>query len=106
LLGLATVELLVAVGIFTLVFMISRYVSLGSIIASASFPLTMFVRHNICHAELQGYNTLIFFSIAMAFFLIYNHRTNIKRLIAGTEHRITNYYFSKRHQFKKDKTVS
>jgi acyl phosphate:glycerol-3-phosphate acyltransferase len=106
LLGLATVELLVAFGVFALVFIISRYVSLGSILGAASFPLAMFVRHNVYHAELQGYHTLIFFSIGMAFFLIYNHRANIKRLIAGTEHRITDYYFSKRHRFKKDGSAS
>jgi glycerol-3-phosphate acyltransferase PlsY len=96
LLGLATIELLISVGVFALVFVISRYVSLGSIAAAVSVPLTMFFRHNIFHADLQGYNTLIFFSIGISILLIYNHRANIQRLIAGTENRLTNYYFSKR----------
>jgi glycerol-3-phosphate acyltransferase PlsY len=89
LVGVATVELLVAVGIFMVVFYITRYVSLGSISAAVSFPLAMFFRHNIFHGELQGYHTLIFFSIGIALLLLYTHRENIQRLRAGTERRLT-----------------
>lgn len=89
LLGLATVEVLVAVGIFSLVFVLSRYVSLGSISAAVALPLAMLFRHNIFHAELTGYHTLIFFSIGISLLLLYTHRTNIRRLLAGTEHRLT-----------------
>ncbi|MBI1807477.1 MAG: glycerol-3-phosphate 1-O-acyltransferase PlsY [Ignavibacteria bacterium] len=89
LLGLATIELVVAVGVFSLVFVISRYVSLGSISGAVAFPLAMFFRHNLFHADLQGYHTLIFFSIGISLLLLYTHRANIKRLLEGTEHRLT-----------------
>jgi glycerol-3-phosphate acyltransferase PlsY len=89
LLGLATIELLVAIGVFSLVFLISRYVSLGSITAAVAFPLTMLFRHNLFHADLQGYHTLIFFSVGISLLLIFTHRSNIKRLLAGTENRLT-----------------
>ncbi|MBI5476536.1 MAG: glycerol-3-phosphate 1-O-acyltransferase PlsY [Ignavibacteriales bacterium] len=88
LLGLATIEVLVSIAIFSIVFAIFRYVSLGSIISALSFPLTMFFRHNIFKAELQGYNTLIFFSIGIALLIVFTHRANIKRLLEGTEHRL------------------
>lgn len=91
LLGLATIEVLMAIGVFTIVFLLSRYVSLGSISAAVSLPLAMLARHNIFHAELEGYHTLIFVSIGISVLLIYTHRANIKRLIAGTEHRLTDY---------------
>jgi glycerol-3-phosphate acyltransferase PlsY len=91
LLGLATIEVLMAIGVFTIVFLVSRYVSLGSISAAISFPLAMLARHNIFHAELEGYHTLIFFSIGISLLLIFTHRANIKRLLAGTEHRLTDY---------------
>ncbi len=91
LLGLATIEVLMALGVFTIVFLISRYVSLGSISAAITLPLSMLARHNIFHAELEGYHTLIFVSIGISLLLIYTHRENIKRLIAGTEHRLTDY---------------
>ena len=48
----------------------------------------MFFRHNIFHAELQGYNTLIFFTAGISLLLVYTHRANIKRLLSGTEHRL------------------
>ena len=96
LLGLATIELAVAVGVFSVVFMISRYVSLGSISGAVSFPLAMFFRHNIFHADLQGYHTLIFFSIGISMLLLYTHRANIKRLLDGTEHRLTRIRIHKR----------
>jgi len=89
LLGLAPVEVLVSLGIFLIVFIISKYVSLGSIASAIAFPLTMFFRHNIFKIDLQGYNTLIFFSIGISILVLYTHRENIKRLLAGTENRLT-----------------
>lgn len=91
LLGLATIEVLISIGIFTLVFIISRYVSLSSISGAIAFPVSMLVRHNVYNADLQGYHTLIFFSIGISLLLLYTHRTNIKRLIAGTENRLTRF---------------
>ncbi len=96
LLGLATIEVLVAIGVFGVVFLLSRYVSLGSITAAVSFPLAMFFRHNIFHAQLQGYHTLIFFSVGICFLLVYNHRANIRRLLDGTEHRLSRIHLPKK----------
>ena len=89
LLGLATVEVMVSVAVFALVLYVSRYVSLGSIAATISLPLTMFFRHNIFHGYLQGYHTLIFFTTGISLLLLYTHRSNIKRLIEGTEHKLS-----------------
>src|SRR3990172_7902951 len=44
---LITVDMLIAVGIFTLVVLVSRYVSLGSIIAAISVPSTLYIRENL-----------------------------------------------------------
>ncbi|MBI3195121.1 MAG: glycerol-3-phosphate 1-O-acyltransferase PlsY [Ignavibacteriae bacterium] len=96
LLALATIEILVTLGVFIIVFAIWRYVSLGSVIAALSFPVTMAFRHNVFHAYLEGYNTLIFFSIGISLLLIYTHRTNIKRLIEGTENRLSSSSLLKR----------
>jgi glycerol-3-phosphate acyltransferase PlsY len=71
-----------------IVFLISHYVSLGSLSAAISFPLTMFLRENVFMVDITGYNTLIYFSIAISFLIFFTHRTNIKRLLAGTENRI------------------
>lgn len=88
LIGVAPVEVAVSLGVFAIVFLISHYVSLGSLSAAVAFPLTMFFRENIFMVEVPGYNTLIFFSIAISLLIIYTHRANIKRLLKGTENRI------------------
>jgi glycerol-3-phosphate acyltransferase PlsY len=89
LLALAPIESGISLGVFSLVFTGSKYISLGSISAAVSLPLVMLVRHNIFEAELTGYNTLIYVSTGITMLLLFTHGTNIKRLIAGTENRLT-----------------
>jgi glycerol-3-phosphate acyltransferase PlsY len=88
LLGVAPIEVAVSFGVFALVFLITHYVSLGSLSAAVAFPLTMFFRENVFMAEVPGYNTLIFFSLGISLLIIYTHRANIRRLLKGTENKI------------------
>jgi acyl phosphate:glycerol-3-phosphate acyltransferase len=101
LIGIAPVEVAVSLGVFAIVFMISQYVSLGSLSAAVAFPLTMFFRENVFLVDIQGYNTLIYFSIAIALLIVFTHRSNIKRLLRGTENRITTIRL-----FRKKETAS
>ena len=73
--------------VFALVVMIlTRMVSLGSIMAAVLFPvLTIFIKDNYI---VDGYNYVIF-GIAMAVLVIFNHRSNLKRIYSGTENRIS-----------------
>jgi acyl phosphate:glycerol-3-phosphate acyltransferase len=87
LVGIAPIDISIAVGIFLLVLFSTGYVSLGSISAATAFPTTMFVRFNFFHVDIPGYHTLIFFSIATSLLLIFAHKSNIKRLFRGTESR-------------------
>lgn len=89
LIGIAPTEFAISVAVFLVVFFAWKYVSLGSISAAVAFPATLFVRYNIFGDEISSYKTLIIFSLAVAILLIYSHRQNIKRLIHGTENRIT-----------------
>jgi glycerol-3-phosphate acyltransferase PlsY len=93
--GVAPVEVAVSLGVFALVFFVTQYVSLGSLSAAVTFPATMFLRENVCFANIQGYNTLIFFSLGISLLIIYTHRTNIGRLLKGTENKIR--LFRNRH---------
>jgi glycerol-3-phosphate acyltransferase PlsY len=90
-LGLAPVEFVVAILVFTIVFMSWRYVSLGSILAAMAIPVTMFIRENFFHVDIPGYNTLVYFAIAVSLLITYTHRENIKRLLAGTESKLTHF---------------
>ncbi len=71
---------------FALILMIlTRMVSLGSISAAILFPvLTIFIND---HYLVEG--NYIIFGIIMAVFIAYNHRSNIKRLLNGTENTIS-----------------
>jgi glycerol-3-phosphate acyltransferase PlsY len=89
LLTLITIDMLIAVGIFTLVVLISRYVSLGSIIAAISVPATLFIRENLFHVDIPGYSTLFPFIIGVTALVIFTHRKNLVRIINGNENKIS-----------------
>lgn len=71
---------LILLGIFVVVVAITRYVSLGSIIACIAFPIGAFFKGN----------GLVFtiFSAILAIIAIARHNKNIERLIKGTESKI------------------
>jgi len=96
LVGVAPVEVGVSLVVFSLVFLVTHYVSLGSLSAAVAFPLTMFFRENVFMVAVPGYNTLIFFSIGISLLIIFTHRANIRRLLKGTENKIHRIpFFSK-----------
>ncbi|GMO53025.1 MAG: glycerol-3-phosphate 1-O-acyltransferase PlsY [Candidatus Endomicrobiellum trichonymphae] len=71
---------LIALAIFGLAFVFSRYVSLGSICAVISLPLTSYF---------LGYSAeVVIFTFAITLLIIYRHRTNIKRLIERSENKL------------------
>ena len=76
---------LAALGVWIVVTLVSRYVSLGSICAAVGF-VVFFVLFN--HARLAAVWPLGTFAAVMAALIILRHRTNIARLLAGTENRI------------------
>ena len=77
---------LAAIAVFFLVLALSRYVSLASIIGSASFPIFAWY---LVHGDRPWFFIAVQF--AVAFLVIAKHHQNIRRLLAGTESR-----FSKR----------
>lgn len=101
LIGIAPVEVAVSFGVFLIVFLISNYVSLGSLSAAVSFPLTMFLRENVFMVDIPGYKTLILFTIGISLLIVYTHRANITRLLRGTENKISTSRF-----FRKKEAVS
>jgi len=86
--GIAPIEFAVSAAVFLGVFLISRYVSLSSLSGVVTFPLTMFIRENVFHAQIESYPTVVFLSIGIAMFLAFTHRSNIKRLVEGTERKM------------------
>ena len=80
-LALAPLAVGVAVAAFILAVLLTRYVSIGSIAAAIALPAAVWClpEHNL----FLGIVTTVLGAMA-----IYKHRSNIKRLMAGTESRI------------------
>ena len=69
---------LVSWGIFILLVLLTRYVSLGSVVCSAAAPVTTF----LCY---PGHWFAIVLVTIIASMVIWAHRSNIVRLVKGTE---------------------
>lgn len=63
-----------------------RYVSLGSIAAAVALPFLVYLFYAPRHAPPRVVSLT---SVAIAALIIWKHRENIARLIAGTENRLT-----------------
>ena len=81
-LALALWPAVAGVGIFAVVFAASRYVSLGSIVAAAVFPVLALL---MPHAPRTPLDTAVLFLIPLI--VILKHHQNIGRLMSGTEFR-------------------
>lgn len=82
--ALAPRAMLLAFVAFAVVVGLSRYVSLGSIVAAVAFPIFFYLtappeRTNGLVALLMGLSSLL---------IIVRHKDNIRRLLAGTENRL------------------
>ena len=72
---------LVVWGGFLILAVLTKYVSLGSVWAGASFPFaTFFVYHDVL---------LTVFGALLGGLVLYMHRSNIKRLLTGTENKFS-----------------
>jgi glycerol-3-phosphate acyltransferase PlsY len=71
---------LIVAGVWAVVTWISKYVSLGSIVAIATAPLLMWI--------LNAPAAYIIYALVAAIYVIYLHRENIKRLRDGNENKV------------------
>ena len=71
---------LVAVTVWGAAVALTRYVSLGSMLAAVSLPASAFFLHRS--------PLLVGASVAIAAFVVIRHRANISRLLAGTERKL------------------
>ena len=77
--------------VFALILMIlTRMVSLGSCAAAVLFPvLTLFINDNYTVlTEGKNGTTYLIYSLILAIIVLFNHRSNIKRILNGTENRL------------------
>ena len=80
-LALAPLQVALVLVLFALIVAIWRYISLGSIIASAAFPMLV---HFMQHPPLP----IVLGAAGGALIIILRHHANIRRLLNGTESRL------------------
>jgi glycerol-3-phosphate acyltransferase PlsY len=73
--------LICALAVWIIVFLLSRYVSLASLCAAVTVPIATWFRYRDV--------TLLIFATLIAAAAIYKHKSNIQRLLAGTENRVS-----------------
>ncbi|NUQ79969.1 MAG: glycerol-3-phosphate 1-O-acyltransferase PlsY [Bacteroidetes bacterium] len=86
--GLIPLAATVGLIVFFTVFLLTRYVSLGSMIAAISIPSTLLFQRFFLAESVDP--ILISITVLLAALIIFTHRSNISRLIKGTENRISN----------------
>ena len=84
------------IGLICLVFgvvliILTRMVSVGSCSAAVLFPiLTLFINdHYTILTEGKSGNVYFIYSVILAVIVLFNHRSNIKRILNGTENKIS-----------------
>jgi len=86
LLALTPVATLIGVAIWIIVFWLTRYVSLASITAAIVLPIVILV---VSSRDQNKGKLLVYASACVAVVVIWRHRSNVSRLMRGTEPRFT-----------------
>jgi len=80
--GINPVSAAISLGIFIIIFLLFKFVSLGAIVTAISYPFVSFFLVK------EDTRVMIIFTILLGLLIIISHRKNIKRLINGEESRM------------------
>ncbi|MEX1010840.1 MAG: glycerol-3-phosphate 1-O-acyltransferase PlsY [Balneolaceae bacterium] len=87
--GIEPISVTISVILFILTILFTRYVSLGSIMASLVYPFSQLLLNSHYNWEIDP--SILIFSSVMAFGIIVKHHANIRRLLKGTENRVESF---------------
>ena len=73
---------LISVAVFALVLLLTRYVSLGSVLATLAFPVFIGIKTQMSEIP------LILSGLGMFLLVVFTHRENIGRLVKGVENKV------------------
>lgn len=86
-LALAPLAALASLSVFIVITFLTRYVSLASILAAASFPFWVWVAQRALSVHYGSGAVFITSTIAVPAIILIKHRANAVRLMRGTEYR-------------------
>ncbi|WP_020404530.1 glycerol-3-phosphate 1-O-acyltransferase PlsY [Gracilimonas tropica] len=93
--GIEPISIGISSAIFILIVFTTRYVSLASIVASFIYPISLLIMRYGLGYYVDG--SIIIFATIIATGIIYKHKSNIRRLLNGTENRV-NFSGSKKEE--------
>ena len=82
--GLMPFVALIAVAVWVITFEMTRYVSVASMTAALAVPISILI---LMPLKQTSWTALLYFSISLAALVIFRHRSNLSRLVRGTEPR-------------------
>jgi glycerol-3-phosphate acyltransferase PlsY len=82
--GLMPLAAAIGVGLWVIIFEVTRYVSLASVATAILLPLTVL---GLTYARPTDGMALFYFTLCLAVVVIFRHRSNLARLLRGTEPR-------------------
>ena len=83
LIGLYPFGLLISFSVWLIILVLTGYVGLSTILGGITFPIVVYVEN-----FMGGLNSSMgLFSIIIALFLVFTHRSNIRRMLQGDENR-------------------
>jgi glycerol-3-phosphate acyltransferase PlsY len=84
--GLMPLAAVIAFLVWVVVFEITRYVSVASLVASVALPVTVAI---LLHWKIIEGAGLLYVAVGLAILVLWRHRSNFSRLLKGTEQRFT-----------------
>ena len=82
--GLMPFMALIGIAVWVITFEMTRYVSVASMTAALAVPISILI---LMPLKQTGGAVLLYFSICLAALVIFRHRSNLSRLVRGTEPR-------------------
>jgi acyl phosphate:glycerol-3-phosphate acyltransferase len=82
--GLMPLAAAIGTVVWVIIFEVTRYVSLASVATAMLLPLTVL---GLTHARRTDGMALFYFTLCLAAVVIFRHRSNLSRLLRGTEPR-------------------
>jgi len=84
-LGIAPVPVLITLGVWLSVVFATRIVSVSSLAAAVCLPAALWIQKRFFRPEIPG--ILLWITVLLAVLIFFTHRSNIRRLLRGEEHR-------------------
>jgi glycerol-3-phosphate acyltransferase PlsY len=90
--AITPLEVGICLVVFIIAFLSSGMVSLGSLLASLTYPIVIATRRYVFNFGYSNFAVLFSFAIVLFALIVFTHRSNIKRILQGTENKFEKFH--------------